>query len=107
MESKELFKPKPNDFSPEEVKNSNRIQKSATPKYTLDWYIKWIASALLLVGMSMRGIAELIVFDLSISAIGVTLWLWVSILWKDRALIVVNSVGLLLLIRNLIGVLYV
>jgi hypothetical protein len=55
----------------------------------------------------MRGIAELIVFDLSISAIGVTLWLWVSILWKDRALIVVNSVGLLLLIRNLIGVLYV
>jgi fatty-acid desaturase len=94
-------------FSKQEIENSNRIQKSATPKYTLDWYIKWVASAMLLIGMSMRGIAELIVFDLSISALGVTLWLWVSILWKDRALIVVNSVGLLLLIRNLIGVLYV
>lgn len=94
-------------FTKQEIENSNRIQKSATPKYTLDWYIKWVASAMLLIGMSMRGIAELIVFDLSISALGVTLWLWVSILWKDRALIVVNSVGLLLLIRNLIGVLYV
>ena len=90
----------------EENNNINLVEK-VTPSHTLDWYIKWVASAMLLIGMSMRGIAELIVFDLSISALGVTLWLWVSILWKDRALIVVNSVGLLLLIRNLIGVLYV
>ena len=89
----------------EEVVNSKRWQKSATPKYTLDWYVKWIASILLLCGMSMRGIDGFILYDLTISITGVILWLWVSILWKDRALIVVNSVGLLLLIRNLLGVL--
>ena len=24
-----------------EIKNSKRIFKSATPKYTADWYLKW------------------------------------------------------------------
>ena len=89
----------------EEIANSNRWFKSATPKQTLDWYIKWVASAMLLAGMSMRGIDGLQVYDLTISIVGVILWLWVSILWKDRALIVVNSVGLLLLVRNLITML--
>ena len=89
----------------EEIANSNRWFKSATPKQTLDWYIKWVASAMLLVGMSMRGIDGLQIYDLTISITGVILWLWVSILWKDRALIVVNSVGLLLLMRNLITML--
>lgn len=68
----------------------------------LDWYVKWVASFALLIGMSIRGIEGLQVYDLTISVIGVTLWLWVSILWRDRALIVVNSVGLLFLLRNLI-----
>ena len=27
-------------FSPEEIENSKRIFKSATPKYTIDWYLK-------------------------------------------------------------------
>ena len=35
-------------FSKEELENSKRIQKSATPKYTLDWYVKWIASLFIL-----------------------------------------------------------
>tara|TARA_R110000796_G_scaffold34534_4_gene89168 strand:+ start:4692 stop:5063 length:372 start_codon:yes stop_codon:yes gene_type:complete len=90
----------------EEIANSKRWFKSATPKQTLDWYLKWVASILLLCGMSMRGIDGLQIYDLTISVIGVILWLWVSMLWRDRALIVVNSVGLLLLIRNLIQLLY-
>ena len=36
-------------FSKEELKNSTRISKSATPKYTTDWYVKWVASAFVLV----------------------------------------------------------
>ena len=87
----------------EELTYSNRWFKSATPKQTLDWYVKWVASSMLLMGMSMRGIEGLQLYDLTISIGGVILWLWVSILWKDRALIVVNSVGLLLLVRNLIN----
>lgn len=90
-------------YSEEELKNSNRIQKSATPKYTLDWYVKWVASIMILIGMSIRGVDGLQVYDLSISIVGIALWLWVSILWKDRALIILNAVGLLFLIRNLVG----
>lgn len=103
--SEELNKVEQRLPSIEEIANSNRWFKSATPKQTLDWYVKWVASAMLLTGMSMRGIEGLQLYDLTISIGGVTLWLWVSILWKDRALIVVNSVGLLLLARNLITML--
>ncbi len=89
-------------ITPEELKNSKRIQKSATPKYTLDWYVKWVASILILSAMSMRGVVGLEMWDLAVSCIGVALWLWVSILWKDRALVLLNGVGLLFLLRNLI-----
>ena len=89
-------------FSKEELENSKRIQKSATPKYTLDWYIKWIASLFILIAMSMRGIDGMQLIDLTLSCIGIALWLWVSILWKDRALVLLNGVGLLFLLRNLI-----
>ena len=89
-------------FTKQEIENSNRIQKSATPKYTLDWYVKWVASVFVLAGMSMRGVEGLQLYDLIASSIGITLWLVVSILWKDRALIVLNGAGLLFLIRNLV-----
>ena len=87
-------------------KKSNRIFKSATPKYTTDWYVKWIASIFVLVAMSVRGVEGYLTFDLYLSIVGITLWLWVSVLWNDRALIMLNGAGLLLLIRNLIESLY-
>lgn len=90
------------NFDPKELKNSKRIFKSATPKYTLDWYIKWVASAFLLGAMSLRGVEGMQLIDLCLSLIGIVGWLWVSIIWKDRALIMLNAAGLLLLIRNLV-----
>ena len=53
-----------NEFTKEELENSKRIFKSATPKYTADWYLKWISSIIVLCAMSIRGIPELIFFDL-------------------------------------------
>ena len=88
--------------SPEELKNSKRWFKSATPKYTLDWYIKWIASIFILAAMSMRGVEGLQLYDLILSLIGITGWLIVSMVWEDRALIMLNSFGLVLLLKNLI-----
>ncbi len=79
------------------------IIKSKTPKYTLDWYIKWVASCFLMVGMSVRGIEGYQMYDLVLSTCGVSLWLWVSILWNDRALMVLNGVGLAFLLRTLFG----
>ena len=96
-----LIKKPDNKFTQEELKNSKRIQKSATPKYTVDWYVKWIASIFILAALSLRGLEGLQIYDLILSCIGIALWLWVSIVWKDRALVMLNGVGLLFLLRNL------
>jgi len=90
-------------FDKKELENSNRIFKSATPKYTIDWYVKWTASFFILISMSMRGIEGLQFLDLCFSLIGVTGWLIVGVLWKDRALILLNGVGVALLLRTLFG----
>ena len=96
---------KQQSFSEEELRNSKRIYKSATPKYTVDWYIKWIASAFVLGAMSIRGVDGLQQTDLILSLIGIIGWLTVSILWKDRALIMLNGAGLLFLVKNLTEIL--
>lgn len=95
-------KTKTRQFTEDELKNSKRIYKSATPKYTLDWYIKWVASIFIVSAMSLRGIEGYQFYDLILSILGVSGWIVVSMLWKDRALIMLNSVGLLFLVRNFI-----
>tara|TARA_R100001015_G_C4531883_1_gene98083 strand:- start:194 stop:499 length:306 start_codon:yes stop_codon:yes gene_type:complete len=91
-----------NKFDPKEILNSKRIFKSATPKGDISWYVKWIGSFFILTAMSMRGVEGLGLIDLSLSIIGVLLWLWVGLLWKDRALIILNAVGVFILIKNLL-----
>jgi len=88
-------------YNKEELENSTRIFKSATPKFDVSWYIKWIASVFVLCAMSIRGVEGLQLYDLIFSMIGVSGWLVVSILWKDRALLVLNGVGLVFLLRTL------
>lgn len=70
---------------------------------SLDWYLKWFSSAMVLIAMSMRGIPELYMYDLVFSVVGITGWLGVSLIWKDRALILLNSCGLLFLLKNLLS----
>tara|TARA_R110001632_G_scaffold104593_1_gene213534 strand:- start:257 stop:502 length:246 start_codon:yes stop_codon:yes gene_type:complete len=76
-----------------------------TDKRTPDWYIKWTASIIIIASMSVRGIDGYQLLDISLSTAGVGLWLVVSLMWNDRALIVVNGVGLMLLLRNLANIL--
>jgi|TARA_R100000084_G_scaffold38659_1_gene15496 hypothetical protein len=94
-----MSKPK---FDPKEILNSKRIFKSATPKGDISWYIKWISSSIIICAMSLRGIEGMQRYDLILSILGVAGWLWVGMLWKDRALIILNAVGLFLLIKNLL-----
>ena len=89
-------------FTQEEIENSKRIFKSATPKYTIDWYLKWFSSVFVLAAMSIRGVEGLQTYDSVLSIVGITGWLLVSFIWQDRALILLNSFGLLFLLRNLI-----
>ena len=52
----------------------------------------------------MRGIPEYQFLDLCFSLVGVSGWLLVGLLWKDRALVLLNGVGVALLIRNIFEV---
>ena len=91
------------EFTKEELKNSKRIYKSATPKYTIDWYIKWISSTILLSAMMVRSNPELTVYDQGLSLIGCFGWLLVALIWKDRALIILNAVAVIILGSGLIN----
>ena len=93
-------------FDLEELKNSKRIFKSATPKGDMSWYVKWISSFIIVTAMSLRGVEGMQLYDLSLSIIGVSGWLFVGLLWKDRALIILNAVALFFLIKNLITVIF-
>ena len=84
-------------FTLAEIENSKRIYKSATPKQTLDWYVKWVGSTILLCAMMFRAEGLYPLADLVLSFVGVTLWLWVALLWRDRALIILNAVAMLVL----------
>ena len=91
-------------FTEEEIRNSNRIFKSATPKYTYDWYLKWISSIILLAAMATRSNPELAMYDQVFSLIGCTGWLIVANIWKDRALIILNTAAIIILGSGLISV---
>lgn len=90
------------EFTVAEIEHSKRIYKSKTPKGDLSWYVKWISSVCVLFAMSMRGIEHLAQYDLILSLVGVIGWCWVGILWKDRALILLNGTGILLLLSTLL-----
>ena len=66
------------------------------------WYIKWASSFVIVCAMSLRGIEGMQLVDLILSIIGVSGWLCVGLLWKDRALIILNAVGLSLLFKNIL-----
>lgn len=92
-------------YTPEEIEYSSRIQKSATPKVTLDWYLKWIASVWLIAAISFRstGLPELQVYDMLLSFAGTTLWAIVGFIWRDRAIIVINIIAAVMLLGGLLS----
>ena len=63
-------------YSKQEIHNSKRIFKSA---------------------LMFRAEGLYPLADLILSFIGVALWLWVALLWRDRALIILNAVAMIVL----------
>lgn len=99
------------EFTVGEIKHSNRIVKSATPKQDLSWYVKWVSSFFVLSAVMMRSaqgdspemIANLRLADQVLSLIGCAGWTWVGLLWKDRALIILNAVIVFALVTGILG----
>ena len=62
------------------------------------WYVKWIATVLVIIAVACRSVDEIPkIYDVAISFVGTILWLWVALQWKDRALIILNSVMVFML----------
>jgi len=64
----------------------------------LDWYVKWAASCLVMTAICARSAGpEFRDIDMFFGTVGIALWLWVSLLWEDRALILLNGVSFFVL----------
>jgi len=73
-----------------------------TPTHTLDWYIKWIASVILVGGVILTS-NNIYPYNLMVHAVGMFGWFIVAIIWNDRALLVINAVSLVLLLNGLVS----
>lgn len=63
-----------------------------------DWYLKWVASLLVMGSLMMRAAGvEYRMYDLYFGWFGIVLWTWVSVIWRDRALIMLNGVSFFML----------
>jgi hypothetical protein len=57
------------------------------------YYLKWVATIFVLLAVACRSVDEIPkIYDVVFSMIGTMGWLIVSLAWKDRALILLNSV---------------
>lgn len=87
------------------VEAHDQVFESVTPKNTIDWYIKWFSSIIILSAISVRssGVPELQWLDMLLSWIGGVGWFIVSYIWRDRALILLNGVISIMLFGGLIN----
>ena len=69
------------------------------------WLTKWGASIMVVIAVLFRSAGEeWHTFDLWFSLIGTTLWLIVSLAWRDRALILLNVTMALFLLKGVLTV---
>ena len=79
---------------------------SVTPKYDITWYVKWIASIIVICGITVRasGVHELQWIDVVCSWIGAMGWFYVGFKWNDRALMTINAVIGVILFSGIIRI---
>jgi fatty-acid desaturase len=69
---------------------------------TKDWYIKWVASVILIVGITLTA-NNIYPLNLFFDVVGLTGWFIVAMLWNDHALIVINSVSIVILLNGILN----
>ncbi len=68
----------------------------------LTWYIKWASSIVLMLGMTLTS-QNIFPYNLYFHLLGTLGWTYVSIVWNDRALLVINSVALSIFINGILS----
>ena len=81
--------------------NKGTELKKVTPTHTKDWYLKWASSIVLIIGMMFPS-NNIYPLNLVFHIIGLMGWVTVAFMWNDRALIVINTIGLVIYINGVI-----
>ena len=66
------------------------------------WFIKWTSSIILIIGMILTAY-NIYPYNLFYHVVGLAGWLLVAILWKDRSLIMLNTVALVIYANGIIA----
>ncbi len=65
------------------------------------WYIKWASSIVLIFGM-IATTNQLYPYNMMLQFLGCLGWLWVGIMWNDRALIVINAIACAIFVNGFV-----
>lgn len=74
-----------------------------TPTHTFDWYVKWASTLFIMAGLAMRAADYNTILDMMLTLNGTIGWLVVSILWHDRALMLMNAAATTLLLMGILS----
>lgn len=75
--------------------------KKITPTGDRSWYCKWLGSICLVTGLSLRS-AEVYPYDLYFTLLGSVLWTYVGMVWRDRAIMIVNAIYIGIVLMGLV-----
>ena len=78
------------------------ILDKQTPTHTVDWYVKWVASIIIIISVILTS-NNIYPLNLFFYAAGLSGWFVVALLWNDRALLVINAVSLALLLNGFVS----
>ena len=87
-----------------ELQDEYDIVKPTTPTGTPDWYVKWTATFLAVLGVFLISANFILYGQVAyiISAIG---WVYVGMVWSDRAIMIGSSISGTAVTMNLVGTL--
>ena len=86
-----------------ELEEYENVSKTSTPlkfQQPFVWYMKWASSIVLIIAMVMTT-NNMYPYNMYLQCIGVAGWLVVSIIWNDRALIIVNAVAVAIFLNGI------
>jgi hypothetical protein len=85
----------------EALEDSLSKVRKVTPVHDSTWYVKWISVAFVCVAVLCRSVEEIPkIFDVTFSIVGTAGWMWVGFKWHDRALIILNTILLAMLVSG-------
>lgn len=72
-------------------------------KHRIVLIVKWIATISLCIAVYYRSIGDNNLYDIIFSAMGTALWIWVGLAWKDKAILLLNTILFFTLIIGLVN----